>query len=99
MLSQYRSVIGLPLRVGAPKDRPPDVTRDLINHLGFEIAFDQSPNPHASDAVERIGPEQAAACTQQILHAGGAGVLYWADADSIKAMLESNAGLTLRQPH
>ena len=99
VVSQYRSVIGLPLRVGAPKDQPPDVTSDLLNHLGFEIAFDQSPNPHASDAVERLGPEQAAACTQQILHAGGAGVLYWADADSIKAMLTSEAGLTLRQPH
>ncbi len=99
VLSPYRSVIGLPLRVGAPKDEPPDVTGDLRNHLGFEIAFDQSPNPHASDAVERIGPEQAATCTQQILRAGGAGVLYWADADSIRAMLSSRAGLTLRQPH
>jgi hypothetical protein len=99
LLSQYRGVVGLPLRVGAPKDEPPDVTSDLLNHLGFEIAFDQSPNPHASDAVERLGPNQAATCTQQILRAGGAGVLYWADADSIKAMLGSRAGLTLRQPH
>ncbi len=99
VLSQYQSVIGLPLRVGAPKDQPPDVTRDLRNHLGFEIAFDESPNPHASDAVERLGPEQAAQCTHQILRAGGAGVLYWSSPDSIKAMLESNAGLTLRQSH
>ena len=99
VIKDYRGVFGLPLRVGAPKDEPPDVTPDLLNHLGFEIAFDESPNPHASDAVERIGPEQAAQCTHQILRAGGAGVVYWADADSLKAMLDSNAGLTLRQPH
>jgi hypothetical protein len=99
LISQYRSVIGLPLRVGAPKDEPPDVTSDLLNHLGFEIAFDESPNRHSSKAVERIGPEQAAECTQEILKAGGAGVAYWADPDSIKAMLTSRAGLTLRQTH
>ena len=99
LIKQYRGVFGLPLRVGAPKDEPPDVTPDLLNHLGFEIAFDESPNPHANEAVERLGPEQAATCTQQILKAGGAGVLYWADADSIKAMLTSRAGLGLRQSH
>jgi len=99
LIRQYRSVIGLSLRVNGPKGEPPDVTSDLLNHLGFELAFDESPNPHASDAVERLGPEAAAACTHQILRAGGAGVLYWADADSMKAMLDSRAGLTLRQPH
>jgi hypothetical protein len=99
LISQYRSIVGESLRVHGPKGEPPDVTADLLNHLGFEIAFDESPSPHASEAVERIGPEQAAACTHQILRAGGAGVLYWASPDSIKAMLESNAGLTLRQPH
>jgi hypothetical protein len=99
LIDQYKGVFGLPLRVGAPKDEPPDITSDLLNHLGFELAFDESPNPKASDAVERLGPEAAAACTQQILHGGGAGILYWADADSIKAMLTSVAGVTLRQPH
>jgi hypothetical protein len=99
LISQYRSVFGLSLRVHGPKGEPPDVTSDLLNHLGFEVAFDESPNPHASEPVERIGPEQAATCTQEILREGGAGVLYWADADSIKAMLESRAGATLRQPH
>jgi hypothetical protein len=99
LISQYRSIFGLSLRVNGPKDEPPDVTSDLLNHLGFEIAFDTSPNPHASDAVERLGPQVAARCTQQILRDGGAGVLYWADADSMKAMLESPAGRGLRQPH
>ncbi len=59
-----------------PKGEPPDVTSDLLNHLGFEVAFDESPNPNASEPVERIGPEQAATCTQEILREGGAGVLY-----------------------
>jgi len=99
LISQYRSIFGLSLRVHGPKGEPPDVTPDLLNHLGFEVAFDESPNPNASEPVERIGPEQAATCTQEILREGGAGVLYWADADSIKAMLESRAGVTLRQPH
>jgi hypothetical protein len=99
LISQYRSVFGMSLRVNGPKGEPPDVTPDLLNHLGFEVAFDESPNRHASEAVERIGPEEAAACTHEILREGGAGVLYWADADSIKAMLGSRAGLTLRQPH
>jgi hypothetical protein len=99
LIKQYRSVIGLSLRVHGPKGEPPEVTSDLLNHLGFELAFDESPNPHASEAVERLGPEAAAACTHQILRAGGAGVLYWASPDSMKAMLNSRAGLTLRQPH
>jgi hypothetical protein len=99
LISQYKGVVGLSLRVNGPKDEPPDITSDLLNHLGFEIAFDESPNRHASEAVERIGPEQAATCTQEILKAGGAGVLYWADADSMKAMLHSRAGLGLRQTH
>jgi hypothetical protein len=99
VIKQYRSVVGLSLRVHGPKGESPDVTSDLVNHLGFELAFDESPNPHASDAVERLGPEAAASCTHQILRAGGKGVLYWADADSMKAMLDSRAGLTLRAAH
>ena len=26
---------------------------DLLRHIGFEIAFDENPNPKASEAVER----------------------------------------------
>jgi hypothetical protein len=70
--------------------------RDLLQHLGFEIAFDDNPNPKASEAVERIGPKRAAECTNQILHAGGAGVLYWASPESIRAMLDTPTGRTLR---
>ena len=65
-------------------------------HLGFEISFDTSPQPGASEAVDRIGPEQAAACSEQVLAAGGAGVLYWATADSMKAMLDTPAGRRIR---
>jgi hypothetical protein len=96
LIRQYRGVFGLPLRVGAPKDQPPDMDRDLLQHVGFEVAFDESPNPKASEAVERIGPQRAAACTDQILKAGGAGVLYWASPESIRAMLDTPLGNTLR---
>jgi hypothetical protein len=96
LIGQYRGVFGLPLRVGAPKDQPPDMDRDLLQHVGFEVAFDENPNPKASQAVERIGPQRAAACTQQVLKAGGAGVLYWASPESIKAMLDTPIGKSLR---
>ena len=96
LIRQYRGVFGLPLRVGAPKDQPPDMDSDLLRHVGFEVAFDGSPNPKASEAVERIGPQRAAACTDQILKAGGAGVLYWASPESIRAMLDTPLGRSLR---
>jgi hypothetical protein len=96
LIRQYRGVFGLPLRVGAPKNVPPDMDRDLLQHVGFEIAFDQNPTPHAPDPVERTGPAQAAACSDQILKAGGAGILYWADPDSIKAMLDTPTGRSIR---
>jgi hypothetical protein len=98
LIRQYRGVFGLPLRVGAPKDEPPDMDRDLLQHVGFEVAFDETPNPKASEAVERTGPQQAAGCTDQILKAGGAGVLYWASPDSIRAMLDTPLGHSLRAP-
>jgi hypothetical protein len=96
VLGQYKGVFGLPLRVGAPKDEPPDMDRDLLQHVGFEVAFDQHPTPHAPDPVERIGPDQAANCSDQILKVGGAGVLYWADPDSIHAMLDTPTGRRIR---
>ena len=96
LIRQYRGMFGMPLRVGAPKDQPPDMDRDLLQHVGFEVAFDESPNPKASEAVERIGPKQAAECTEQVLKAGGAGVLYWASPASIRAMLDTPLGRTLR---
>jgi hypothetical protein len=72
---------------------------DLLNHVGFEIAFDETPNPKASEAVERIGPVEAARCTQQIERAGGNGVLYWASPQSIKEMLDTPVGQALRPPN
>jgi hypothetical protein len=96
LIRQYRGVFGLPLRVGAPKDAPPDMDRDLLQHVGFEIAFDQHPSPHAADPVERIGPSQAGSCSDQILKAGGAGILYWADPPSLRAMLDTSTGHSIR---
>jgi hypothetical protein len=96
VIRQYRGVFGLPLRVGAPKNVPPDMDSDLLQHVGFEIAFDQHPTPHAPDPVERVGPDQAAGCSDQILKAEGAGILYWADPPSIKAMLDTPTGRSIR---
>jgi hypothetical protein len=70
----------------------------LLRHLGFEIAFDTTPNPRASTAVDRVGPAEAAACSSQILEAGGAGILYWATPQAVEAMLETPAGRSLRPP-
>jgi hypothetical protein len=96
LIRQYRGMFGVPLRVGAPKDQPPDMDSDLLRHVGFEVAFDENPNPKASEPVERIGPKRAAACIEQVLRAGGAGVLYWASPASIRAMLDTALGQTLR---
>lgn len=92
--SQYRGLFGVPLVGGKGKNAV--FNRDLLNHLGFEIAFDETPNPKASEAVERIGPVQAAQCTQQIERAGGNGVLYWASPASIEKMLDTPIGEVLR---
>jgi hypothetical protein len=96
IVRQYRGTFGEPLRVGAPQGQAPDMDADLLRHVGFEVAFDETPNPKASEAVERIGPQQAATCTEQILKAGGAGVLYWASPESIRKMLDTPVGRTLR---
>lgn len=96
LISQYRSIFGQ--RMPVPAQNAPLLTPELLQHLGFEIAFTATPNPRGSEPEERIGPQQAAACTEQILHAGGAGVLYWASPASIKAMLETPAGSSLRPP-
>ena len=96
VIHQYRGTVGETLRIGAPGSQGPQMDSDLLRHVGFEVAFDETPNPKASEAVERIGPQQAAACTQQILRAGGAGVLYWASPESIRKMLDTPVGQTLR---
>jgi hypothetical protein len=92
--SQYRQQFGVPLVKGSGSS--PQFDSDLLQHLGFEVAFDETPNPKATEAVERIGPRQAAACTDQILNAGGAGVLYWASPQSIEAMLNTPLGRSMR---
>jgi hypothetical protein len=91
---QYKQDFGVPLIPGLASS--PQFDSDLLQHLGFEVAFDESPNPKASEAVERVGPLEAANCTDQILKAGGAGVLYWASPASIRAMLDTPVGRTVR---
>jgi hypothetical protein len=68
----------------------------ILQHLGFEIAFSTSPNPRASLAVDRIGPEEAARCTRQVIEDGGAGILYWAEADAVIQMLNTPIGREVR---
>lgn len=91
LIRQYRSLFGR-----KSSDNGPELTPVLLQHLGFEIAFDPHPRPGAADALERIGPEQAAACSAEILEAGGAGILYWATPDSIRLMLDTPRGRKLR---
>jgi hypothetical protein len=91
LLAQYRAAFGT---------RLPGVralfTSELLRHLGFEIAFSTKPNPHGSNAEERLGPQQAAACTGQILKAGGAGILYWASPAAIEAFMRTSIGRGIR---
>jgi hypothetical protein len=94
LISQYKAVFGRPLPL--PRGNGPLLTQELLQHLGFEIAFTTTPNPKASEAEERIGPQQAAACTDQIVKAGGAGIAYWASPASLRAMLDTPVGRRLR---
>lgn len=94
---QYRPLAGMVpgpdgwRRAQNPAHSPP-------RQLGFELAFDATPSPSASEAVERVGPEDAARCTREILDAGGAAILYWASPTSMTAMLDTPAGRSLRPP-
>ncbi|MGZ5322213.1 MAG: hypothetical protein ACXWFN_12300 [Solirubrobacterales bacterium] len=92
---QYRPLFGFGPTPRGWQNVPGD-SDAIIRHLGFEIAFSTTPNPKASEAVERVGPEQAARCSEEILDAGGAGILYWADPDALKAMLDTPEGGRIR---
>jgi hypothetical protein len=94
LIGQYRSMEGQ--RLPLPGAAAPVLTRELLQHVGFEIALTTNPDPTAPKAEDRIGPEHAARCTQQILRAGGTGILYWASPESLKAMFETPAGRDLR---
>jgi hypothetical protein len=94
LIRQYRSMEGK--RLPQPATAGPLLTRELLQHVGFEVALTTHPDPTSRKAEERIGPEQGAACTQQILKAGGTGILYWASPQSVKAMLDAPAGQDLR---
>jgi hypothetical protein len=95
LLAQYKPLFAYEPAPGGWQraSEPSDV---LLRHLGFEIAFSESPNPSASEAVDRIGPAQAASCSTEVLREGGGAILYWADPSAIEAMLETSAGSRLR---
>lgn len=75
------------------KDYPNDAP---IAQLGFEIAFSTTPTPGSNEPVERVSAREAAICSQQIIDAGGAGILYWATPAALEAMLKTPTGRKLR---
>ncbi|MGH2957472.1 MAG: hypothetical protein ACRDL6_10805 [Solirubrobacterales bacterium] len=88
---QYRPLFGQ-----RSSGQGPQLGPVLLQHLGFEIAFTVHPRPNASEALLRVDPRQAAACSQEILNAGGAGILYWATPGTTRAMLDTPIGKKLR---
>lgn len=94
---QYRPLFGL---APGPKGwRPAAGEGDaIVRRLGFEIGFSSTPNPKSSEPIDRVGPEEAAACSRRILDAGGAAILYWAAPPDMKAMLDTTTGRSLRPP-
>lgn len=78
--------------------RSSEASRQILDHLGYEIAFDPTPNPKASEPLERLGPSEAARCVRQVLAAGGTGILFWATPAGLEAMFKTPAARTLRQP-
>jgi hypothetical protein len=95
LVAQYKPLFGLEPGPNGwrPADEPSEV---LLQHLGFEISFDTTPNPRSREPVERIGPAQAARCTQEVLKEGGTAILYWAAPSAVKAMLDTPIGRGLR---
>jgi hypothetical protein len=91
LIREYRALIGTKVGEGTP------LTSFMLQHLGFEIAFSEDPDPEAgTEALSRIGPKQAAACSREIVDVGGAGILYWATPEALAAMLETPVGKRLR---
>ena len=94
--NQYRPLFALtPDEKGSVKAQEP--SRTMLEHLGSRSPW-STPNRSSTEAVSRTGPEQAASCSKQIVDSGGAGILYWADADALKAMLETPDGRQIRPP-
>ena len=71
------------------KDYPNDAP---TSQFGFEIAFSTTPVPGSNEPVERVSAREAAICSQQIIDAGGAGILYWATPGALEAMLKTPTG-------
>lgn len=92
---QYRPLFGL--APGPDGWRPAAGEGNaLVRHLGFEISFSSTPNPKSSEPIDRVGPEEAAACSRRILDAGGAAIVYWAAPADMRVMLDTATGRTLR---
>ncbi len=93
--SQYRPLYGFAATPRGWENVPGDSSL-IGRHLAFEVAFSTSPNQGASEAVERVGPEEAARCTQKIVTDGDGAILYWAAPSDLKAMLDTEIGKRLR---
>jgi hypothetical protein len=92
LIREYRAQVGKKAKNGK------SITPSLLQHLGFQISFGTHPNPNAPKTmpVLRLGPKQAARCSQEVLDAGGLSILYWAKPDAVRAMLQTPAGRQLR---
>lgn len=95
LLSQYGQLVnGKPGPNGWEKATRPQ--REIVTHLGFEISFSTEPKPGESLPVESDSSRDAAACTEDVLAAGGRGFIYWATPKAIEEMLSTEEGRRFR---
>ena len=94
LIHEYRAVVGKSAKDGK------QITPLLLRHLGMQISFSTHPNRNAPKTmpVLRVGPKQAARCSQEVLDAGGLAILYWARPEAVRAMFKTKAGRALRPP-
>lgn len=95
LLDQYRQLVdGKPGPNGWERATKPQ--RDIVSHLGFEISFSTKPKPGESLPVESDSSSDAAACTEDVLDAGGRAFIYWATPKAIQEMLSTDEGKRFR---
>jgi hypothetical protein len=93
--SQYEGIVdGEPGPKGWQKSSEPQ--REILDHLGFEISFSSKPKPGKGLPVDTDSSSEAAACTEEVLNAGGTAFIYWATPAAIGEMLETGPGKKFR---
>jgi hypothetical protein len=93
--SQYKGLVnGEPGPKGWQKASSPQW--DILTHLGFEISFSTNPSPGKDLPVDTDSSNNAAACTEDVLGAGGTAFIYWATPAGVEEMLETESGEKFR---